>query len=54
MEDRRDSNKPLQSANSQMCGPYCIYVAQYFFSNNFAFIPDINEVQFLSFIKNMK
>ena len=24
LEDRRDSNKPLQSANSQMCGLYCI------------------------------
>ena len=42
MEDRRDSNKPLQSANSQMCGLYCIYIAYYVLNDNFPFIPDIN------------
>ena len=54
VEDRRDSNKPLQSANSQMCGLYCIYIAHYVLNDNFPFIPDINEVQLLSFVINMK
>ena len=54
MEDRRDSNKPLQSENSQMCGLYCIYVAHYFLNDGFPFIPDINEVQLIWFIKHMK
>ena len=52
--DRRDSNKPLQSADSQMCGLYCIYIAHYVLKDNFSFIPDINEIQLLSFIKHMK
>ena len=54
MEDRRDSNKPLQSENSQMCGLYCIYIAHYFLNDGFPFIPNINEVQLISFIKHMK
>ena len=52
MEDRRDKNKPLQSENSQMCGIYCIYIAHYFLNDGFPFIPDINEVQLISFIKH--
>ena len=54
MKDRRDSNKPLQSANSQMCGLYCIYIAHYVLNDNFPFIPDMNDVQLLSFVKNVK
>ena len=54
MEDRRDTNKPLQSADSQMCGLYCIYIAHCVLNDNFPFIPDINETQLLSFIKHMK
>ena len=29
MEDRRDWNKPLQSANSQMCGLHCTLFSQW-------------------------
>ena len=54
MKDRRDSKKPLQSENSQMCGLYCIYFAHYVLNDNFPFIPDINEVHLLSFVKNVK
>ena len=54
IEDRRNSNKPLQSANSRMCGLYCIYIAHCVLNDNFPFIPDINENQLLSFVKNVK
>ena len=54
MEDRRDSNKTQQSADFQMYGLYCIYIAQCVLNDKFPFIPDINEIQLLSFIKHIK
>ena len=30
MEHRRDIQSPLQSADSQLCGLFCIYIAHYF------------------------
>ena len=54
IEDRRNSSKPLQSANSQICGLNCIFIAHYVPDDNFSFLPDIKEIQFLSFNKHMK
>ena len=54
MEHRRDIQSPLQSADSQLCGLFCIYIAHYFYSSKFAFIPDVNELQLLAFVKRME
>ena len=43
MEHKRDIQSPLQSADSQVCGLFCIYIAQYFHSIKFPFVPDVNE-----------
>ena len=49
MEHRRDIQSPLQSADSQLCGLFCIYIAHYFYSTKFPFVPDVNELQLLAF-----
>ena len=54
MEHRRDIQSPLQSADSQLCGLFCIYIAHYFYSSKFPFVPDVNELQLLSFLKHME
>ena len=51
MEHRRDIQSPLQSADSQLCGLFCIYIAHYFYSSKFPFVPDVNEMQLLAFLK---
>ena len=53
MEDRRETGKPLQCANSQLCGLCCIYIAHYLMTDYFPYIPDVNEMQLLSFVKHM-
>ena len=54
MEHRRDIQSPLQSADSQLCGLFCIYIAHYFYSSKFPFVPDVNELQLLAFVKHME
>ena len=54
MEHRRDIQSPLQSSDSQLCGLFCIYIAHYFYSEKFPFIPDVNELELLAFVKHMK
>ena len=54
MEHRRDIQSPLQSADSQLCGLFCIYIAHYFYSSKFPFVPDVNELQLLAFLKHME
>ena len=51
MEQRRDIQSPLQSADSQLCGLFCIYVAHYFYRSKVRFVPDVNELQLLAFLK---
>ena len=53
-EHRRDIQSPLQSADSQLCGLFCIYFAHYFYSSKFPFVPDVNELQLLVFLKHME
>ena len=53
MEDRRETGKPLQCANSQLCGLFCIYIAHYLMTEYVLYIPDVNEMQLLSFVKHM-
>ena len=52
MEHRRDIQTPLQSPDAQLCGLFCIYIAHYFYSNKFPFVPDVNELQLLAFVKH--
>ena len=54
MEHRRDIQSPLQSSDSQLCGSFCIYIVPYFHSEKFQFIPDVNELELLAFVKHMK
>ena len=54
MEHRRDIQSPLQSSDSQLCGLFCIYIVHYFYSEKFPFIPDVNELELLAFVKHMK
>ena len=54
MEHRRDIRSPLQSSDSQLCGLFCIYIVHYFYSEKFPFIPDVNELELLAFVKHMK
>ena len=54
MEHRRDIQSPLQAADSQLCGLFCIYIAHYFYSSKFPFVPDVNELQLLAFVKHME
>ena len=54
MEHRRDIQSPLQSSDSQLCGLFCIYIVHYFYSEKFPFIPDVNELDLLAFVKHMK
>ena len=54
LEHRRDIQSPLQSADSQLCGLFCIYSAHYFYSSKFPFVPDENELQLLAFFKHME
>ena len=35
LEQRRDIQSPLQSADSQLCGLFCIYIVHYFLVRNF-------------------
>ena len=49
MEHRRYQS-PLQSADSQLCGLFCIYIAHHFYSSKFPFVPDVNELQLLAFL----
>ena len=52
MEDRRENGKLLQCANSQLCGLICTYIAHYLITDYFPYIPDINKMQLLSFVKH--
>ena len=54
MEHRRDIQSPLQSSDSQLCGFICKYIVQYFNTEKFLFIPDVNELELLAFVKHMK
>ena len=54
MEHRRDIQSPLQSADSQLCGLFCIYIAHYFYSSKFPLVPDVNELQLLASLKHME
>ena len=54
MEHRRDIQSPLQSAVSQLCGLFCIYIAHYFYSSKLSFVPDVNELQLLAYVKHME
>ena len=54
MEYRRDIQSPLQSSDSQLCGLFCIYIVQYFYSEKSPFIPDVNELVLRAFVKLMK
>ena len=54
MEHRRDIQSPLQSSDSQLCGLFCIYIVHYFYSEKFPFIPDVNELELLAFVKHLK
>ena len=54
MEHRRNIQSPLQSADSQLCGLFCIYIAHYFYSSKFPFVPDVNELQRLAIVKHME
>ena len=54
MEHRRDIQSPLQSLDSQLCGLFCTYIVHYFYSEKFPFIPDVNELELLAFVKHMK
>ena len=54
MEHRRDIQSTLQSSDSQLCGLFCIYIVHYFYSEKFPFIPDVNELELLAYVKHMK
>ena len=54
MEHRRDTQSPLQSSDSQLCGLFCKYFAHCFYSKKFPFVPDVNELQLLGFLKHME
>ena len=42
---------PLENFDSNLCGLYCIYIAQYVFGANFPVIPYISEQELLRFVK---
>ena len=54
IEHRKDIQSPLQSSDSQFCCLFCIYIVQFFYSEKFPFIPDVNELEWLAFVKHMK
>ena len=54
MEYRRDIQSPLQSSDFKFCGLFCIYIVHYFYSEKFPFIPNVNELELLTFVKHMK
>ena len=54
MEHRRETQSPLQSSDSELCGLFCIYIAHSFYSEMFPFVPDVNELQLLNFLKHME
>ena len=54
MEQRRDTQSQLQSSDTQVCGLFCIYIAHCFYSEKFPFVPDVNELQLLNFLKHME
>ena len=54
MVHRRDIQSPLPSADSQLCGLFCIYIVHYFYSEKFPFIPDVNELETLAFVKHRR
>ena len=54
IEHRRDTQFPLQSSDSQLCGLFCIYIAHSFYSEKFLFVPDVNELQLIDFLKRME
>ena len=54
MEHRRDIQSQLQSSDSQLCGLFCMYIVHYFYSEKFPFIPDVNELELVAFVKHMK
>ena len=43
---------PLQNFSSNLCGLYCIYIAQYVFDADFPLIPYISEQELLRFVKH--
>ena len=45
--------EPLQKLNSQMCGPFCICIAHYLYNKLFFEIPQVNEVNLLTFLRHM-
>ena len=53
-EIRRDIQSSLQSSDSQLSGLFCIYIVQYFYSEQFPFILDVNELELLAFVEHMK
>ena len=46
-------NKPIQSANSVLCGLYCIYVAHVIISSKFPIGFKVNDHDMMSFAKHM-
>ena len=54
MEHRRDIQSPLQSADPQLCSLFCIYFVNYVYSSKFPFVPDVNQLQLLAFLKHME
>ena len=51
MELRRDFQCPLQLVSTQRFGLICIYIAHCFYSKKFPFMPDVNRLQLLVFVK---
>ena len=46
-------NKPIQSANSVLCGLYCIYVAHVIISSKFPIGFKVNDHDMMRFAKHM-
>ena len=46
-------NKPIQSANSILCGLYCIYVAHVIISSEFPIGFKVNDHDMMRFAKHM-
>ena len=45
--------KPIQSADSVLCGPYCIYVAHVIIKNRFPIGFKLNDHALIRFAKDM-
>ena len=54
MEHGSDIRSALQSADSKLRGLFCIYIAQYFYSSKFPFVPDLNEFHLLAILKHIE